>query len=258
MALKDILLHFECRPQDAPRLELAVALARRHGARLTGLYVTEHGNEAPATTRKKVQGAAEAFTAATADVPTRWRSLPAAGLGSEGAARVLIGQTHGSDLLVLGQSGPVRRGPGLPERVVLAGGRPVLVVPHSGSFAGAGNRVLVAWSAGRGACRALHDALPLLQQARQVTLLKLTGSGEEAPGEADICDHLAQHGIEAVLERRPLIDGIGDQLLNLVYDEGYDLLVMGVGSASGLGAPGIGPVAAQILRQMTVPVLLAY
>ena len=261
MPFKDILLHFDSRPEAASRLDLAVLLARRQGARLTGLYVAEHGNEAPAVTRQRAQTAAEHFTARTAaaGVPACWRSLPAAGLGVEGVARVLIRQAHGCDLLVLGQAGAARRGPGLPERTILAGGRPVLVVPHTGRFETVGSRVLVAWSAGRGACRALHDALPLLRQADQVTLLKMTGSGEEAPGEADICDHLAQHGITAALERRPLVDGaIGDQLLNQVCDEGYDLLVMGVGSASGSGAPGIGAVAGQILKQMTVPVLLAY
>ena len=42
--------------------------------------------------------------------------------------------------------------------VLLAAGRPVLVVPYAGSFADAGKRVLVAWNASREATRALTES----------------------------------------------------------------------------------------------------
>jgi nucleotide-binding universal stress UspA family protein len=261
MAIKDILVHFEARPQTAMQLVLAATLARSQGARMVGLYVSAHGDHTPAAARKADAAAAALFAAQTAGagVPTVWRCLPTGGTGSEGVARVLIRQVHGCDLLVLGQAEAGSHGAGLPERLILAAGRPVLVIPHTGSFATVGTRVLVAWSAGRAACRALHDALPILRRAEKVTLLKITGSRAEEPDEADICEHLAQHGIAAGLERQPILNGaIADQLLNRVCDEGFDLLVMGVGSATAAGMPGLGAVAGQILRQMTVPVLLAY
>ncbi|WP_322114293.1 universal stress protein [Aquabacterium sp. A7-Y] len=49
-------------------------------------------------------------------------------------------------------------------------GRPVLVLPYSGSFAGLGQKVLVAWNGSRESARALSDALPLLRRAREVHL----------------------------------------------------------------------------------------
>ncbi len=264
MPLKDILVHVDSRPPAATRLALAVALAQRHGARLTGLHIMAHGYYGPrlGTGADDAEAAETLFSRQTVatGIPAVWRCLNAATGAPAGIAKVLIRQTHSCDLVVVSQSGPASRGAGLPERLVLAGGRPVLVVPHSGNFPTVGERVLVAWSSGRGACRALHDALPILSRASKVTLLEVTGQGRGQAGEADLCSsHLAQHGVAVSLERQAHLGGaIGDLLLNRACDQGFDLLVMGAGSPTSAGPPGVGAVAGQILRQMTIPVLLAY
>ena len=41
MPLKDILVHLDAAPHSAGRLDLAVDLARRHGAHLTALHVVD-------------------------------------------------------------------------------------------------------------------------------------------------------------------------------------------------------------------------
>jgi nucleotide-binding universal stress UspA family protein len=51
---------------------------------------------------------------------------------------------------------------------------------------------------------------------------------------------------------------VADLLLNRVMDEGIDLLVTGAYSHNAKGDPVPGPVARQLLRTMTVPVLMAH
>jgi hypothetical protein len=72
-----------------------------------------------------------------------------------------------TDLVVIGQAYPA--GPSVEsdfqEEVVLAAGRPVLVVPHAGKFSDVGRRAMVAWNGSREAARAVHDGMPLLADA---------------------------------------------------------------------------------------------
>lgn len=262
MAIKDILIHIDARPATSARLALAVALARRHGARLTGLYVKvpdEFGVRL-ASSAEAADAAATLFAEATRclEPPATWQWLNATGPGLKGIAHRLIHQAFASDLVVVGQTVSKTRGAGLPEQLILASGRPVLVVPSAGTFAGVGERVLVAWSSGPGACRALHWALPLLRKAAKVTLLEVTGQRGAKAEDAEICNHLARHETIARLERQALLGGrVGDLLLNRVCDESFDLLVMGAGKVTAGGTPNVGAVTSQILQQMTVPVLLA-
>ncbi len=112
------------------------------------------------------------------------------------------------DLIVLGQPDPDDTQTVLfrprPEEVVLAVGRPILVIPYAGDWQEIGRRVLVGWDASREATRAINDAMPLLAGAEAVTVLAVdpaegpAGHGE-VPG-ADIALHLARHGVKATIE----------------------------------------------------------
>ena len=53
----------------------------------------------------------------------------------------------------------------------MTSGRPVLTIPFAGDFPSVTDHILVAWNASREATRAVHDALPLLLNAKQVTIL---------------------------------------------------------------------------------------
>ena len=61
--------------------------------------------------------------------------------------------------------------------------------------------MLVAWKSSREAARAVNDALPLLREARSVTVLAINPeSGVAGDGDtpaADIALHLARHGVKA-------------------------------------------------------------
>src|SRR5207248_4037460 len=103
--------------------------------------------------------------------------LRAHGLGGEwhllspGETAVFIDLAKVFDLTILGQLSPEIRSTGFrPDEIVIATGRPVLVVPYAGTFDTVGKRALVAWDGTREAVRAANDALPLLEHAEAVTV----------------------------------------------------------------------------------------
>jgi nucleotide-binding universal stress UspA family protein len=109
----------------------------------------------------------------------------------------------------------------------------------------------------------LNDALPILQVARQVEILTVQDPDTSSAGDtrlsAELCSHLARHGVTAKATR--LLAGsvpLGDVFLNRACDEGFDLLVMGAYAHGKEGRPELGLVARQLLRQMTVPVLMSH
>ena len=77
------------------------------------------------------------------DLRTEW------GFERGDAADKLI--THGryADLLIVGQPDPDEISPfvGIPDEVIMAAGRPVLVVPYIGTHERTGKRVIIAWNA---------------------------------------------------------------------------------------------------------------
>lgn len=170
-----------------------------------------------------------------------------------------------SDLVVIGQFDPAETAAmtlsDFPEYVVFTGGRPALIIPHTGSFATVGKRVLVAWDGGRPATRAVTDALPFLRQAElvQVALFNQPGANASEPlaGE-DIALYLARHGIRAELLPSKPTSNVGDALLTLAADLGTDLLVMGGYGHSRFREILLGGVTRTVLNAMTIPVLMSH
>lgn len=271
MDLKDLLVHLDSGARAAERLALAVSLARRHGARLTGLFAESTtlgkslvGRRSPENLARAAEDARARLESAGAAAGVATRFWPVGG-GEDaqvaGAAVVccrrvdlaVVGQQHGDDA-------PVPDG--LVEQVVAGAGRPVLVVPSIGSYPDAGRKILVAWTGSREAARALHDALPLLERAEKVTVLSLRlPPGSEAPPDLpplDVADHLRAHGVTATSDHWLVGDlSAVDAILNRASDEGADLAVVGAyGLRHGLLEPGRGTTRA-VLETMTLPVLLS-
>ena len=266
MAFADILLHLDQTKSCAVRLAVAMELAKRFGARLTGLYVMTHQYYQPRDERAEaaVEAVRHLFEEQTesAGVESQWQYIDWSVIGV-GATEIINNRAHYTDLVIVGQAAPGEAASDLPERVVLGAGRPVLIVPWAGSFPTVGERVLVAWKAGREATRAVNDALPLLKQAKRVEVLAINSSetyGDDGESLcADICQHLRRHGVKAQADRMVVADTpVGDALLNRSCEEGYDLLVMGAYAHTPQGKMTLGAVAAQLLKQMTVPVLMSH
>ena len=183
-------------------------------------------------------------------------------------AEVLALHARYADLTVLGQPDPEndRDGAGMEAvftHVLMTAGRPVLAVPHSGTFERIGERVLVAWNASREATRAVNDALPLLRMASKVTVLAIDPKhGIDGHGDvpaADICLHLARHGVKAEAAHTVAKGmGDGDVLLSYAADLGADTIVCGGYGHSRIREMVFGGVTRALLEEMTVPVFISH
>ncbi len=277
MKVQEILVHLDDHESCDARLDLAIGLARRHGARLTGLFAQTDpglllrgpwragdGHIGHATAVEALFRAALAKAGLTAD----WQEVR---YGERGHVieQTVLAARH-ADLAVLGQP-PRETGDGtvpldLAEQVILNAGRPVLVVPFIGRFETPGRRVLVAWNAGREAARALYDALPLIAGAERVAVVAFNAAarGAEPPEtiarrEAALLRHLGSHGIAATVDHFYLGEiGPVDAILSRAADQGDDLLVMGAYGRYAPPGQRPGSVTRGILEQMTLPVLMSH
>lgn len=264
MSIKDILLYLDDSPACERRIDVALRLAQSQGARVTGLFVVTYGYCQPhylhSEEKIAAAGALLAAKALAAGVEAVCRSIESSVVGVT-ARELLTRASHCSDLVVVGQeSRRTARDEAVVEHLITGGGRPVLIVPAAGVFPTVGRRVLVAWKNGREAARTLHDALPILQQAEQVTLLAVA-SGEESSQDQweEIQEHLQHHGIKARTEVQPVTSAtLADSLLNHACEGDYDLLVMGAYCPGSRRGSQLGKVANQILREMTIPVLMSH
>jgi nucleotide-binding universal stress UspA family protein len=271
MDFRDILVHIDNSPQCAARLALAIMLAKEHEGHLTGLYVITHDYNEPAgeSLSLKVQEAKEMFRGLTtgAGIGAEWFPVDWAVIGNN-MVEILNYYAHTKDLVIIGQTDPTVMGngipPDLPERVVLGSGRPVLVVPYAGAFNTVGEKIIVAWREGQASARAVNDAMPFLLTAKKVSVLSIRSASDPAAAviqpSADICAHLEQyHNIR--VNKEDLVTGeipVANILMNYAWENGCDLIVMGVYAKTSRGTVRLGPVASHILKHMTLPVLMSH
>jgi nucleotide-binding universal stress UspA family protein len=281
---KDLLVVVDNSKNCVTRLDVAVHVASRFGTHLVGLFIKEPPNfpvwaqsegqgyvRSPSdyvethrqAWREAALGAQQLFRSRTgvAGITTEWRER-------EGdVAEIPILHARYADMVIVGQVAPelhaVQAGREVPERLLLGVGRPILVVPYAGAFKTVGERVLVAWNASREATRAVNDALPILQQASQATVLAInprrgvSGDGD-VPG-ADLALHLSRHGVNAEASSLATADvAVAPMLLSRVADLQADLLVMGGYGHSRVREIILGGVTREILRSMTVPTVLSH
>jgi nucleotide-binding universal stress UspA family protein len=269
--IKDILVHLDLLPACPGRLHLALQMARRLGARLTGGLVAqtpdsvvfaESGDAAVTYATSLVELKAEIAHAQVRfkdalrkyDVVGEWR----AEIGSPSS--FVNRWAAGIDLVVLGQRDPAHPGIEGPEEVILGCGRPALVVPYAGRFEAVGTRVVIAWNGSREARRAVHDALPLMGEAAFATALSVDPDpDQDLPLTADLIRHLDRHGVPATAENRQTISAKPyDVVLSRASELGADLIVMGAYGHSRLRERILGGMTRDMLDRMTVPVLAAH
>jgi nucleotide-binding universal stress UspA family protein len=279
MSYKDLLVHVDDTRSCPARVQAAVDLAVAHEAHLIGVYIVAEPSPAAFvsgyvppdlmdTLQQHARERAEAALARFTEVASRNQISYETRIDRvlyTAVADALSTNARYADLAIVGQADPDdAEGPSyLPEEVTLASGRPTLVIPYIGPAKTLGQRVTVAWNASREAARAVNDALPLLERAQGVGVVAVNpsdapfGHGEE-PG-ADIALHLARHGIEVEVQRIEARDlDVANTILSHIADRGSDLLVMGAYGHSRLRELVLGGVTRTILREMTVPVLMAH
>lgn len=267
--------------KNAERLtKFAAMVARKSNAHLIGVHTigtmqfypdTIYSTPAPLvdefhkdqkSTSEQIKEIFERVTAAE-DFVSEWREID---LMTEPAASGITADWLGSDLVIIGQSNPKteRRDQNkFVERAVRESGRPVLVVPHSGTFETVGDNILLGWSATRESARAAHDALPLIKDAKATKIFWVGKKGKKTQhieqSASELAVALDRHGAKvSVLHVQPTGLVIGDELLNEASNSGADLIVTGGFGHSKIYDFVLGATTNHLLSCMTVPVLLAH
>jgi nucleotide-binding universal stress UspA family protein len=282
MKLQDLVVVLDGSAHTDAVLSLATAVARRHDAHLTGFCplealfpihlgfalsgYPEAASLQEAANRLEAQALEKAQRIET-DIREQLRRHGARGdwqiaTGPVGAA--VAHRAHAADLLVLGQNDPDHPPPPAASRLIedalMDAGCPLLIVPYAGRFDAVGNNVLIGWNGTREAARAAHDALLLIEPTATVTVLTVERGRTAVSSSADIAEHLARHGLKVSADRT-IADGTisdADALLAYVSDESVDLLVVGGYGHSRVREMVLGGVTRDVLRYMTVPVLMSH
>ena len=148
-----------------------------------------------------------------------------------------------------------------PGVILLRAGRPVLVVPDTVAPLQL-RRVVVAWKDTRECRRAVRDALPFLQRAKEVLLVGI-GEGEAESNAkrtlSDAAGYLLRHRVAAVHGVwRQARGPVAAELLRLVRDEGADLIVAGGYGHSRLGEWIFGGITHELLVSSPVCCMLSH
>jgi nucleotide-binding universal stress UspA family protein len=277
MDYKTLLVHYDSGRTSPARLEIALEVAQKFDAHVACLYaltlvhMPSYAAEAGDILMEAQRRArAEMLESAKRSFDETVRRLGAGNVEWRASARDAVDEVtlHGryADLIVIGQKNeewPSGVDKAFEQQVLLAAGRPVLLVPYAFEKRPLGNTVLVAWSATREAARAVSDALPILQRARQVHVVAFNprrgaGAHGDVPG-ADIGLFLARHGVKVNVSQQEVPDvDVGNQLLSRAFDLQADLIVMGAYGHSRLQELILGGVTRTLLESMTVPVLMSH
>lgn len=280
MQFRNIMVYLDQGKSNQARVDSALAIASTHGAALTGVALIAQPSLA-ILQRLGVTNAPDLHEKLRADVQESvdqfHERAAAAGVEAdvlklecpEGDAPAKLSRVaRVYDLSILRQANPDNDDTafiaGLSEEVMFASGRPVLYMPYIGAHQIPFKRGLIAWDGSRSSARAVHDALPLLENMDQVTILVINSNKMEPssdgvmPGEG-LSRHLHRHGISSEIQRMERGDSSTSTLiLNELANTGADLLVMG-----GYGTPKLreiilGGVTRTVLETMTVPVFMSH
>lgn len=263
-------------PSAAPAVRAAHRLARRHGASLVGLHVSESwpiaSTDGADLTGQVYQMQREQLQEEAAQARQVFQSVADAG-GVETEWRREDGATHEvtdlharhCDLFCVSTAarGHHRAGFSLGEDLLFTVGRPALVVPAAFPGGAIGENVAIAWDTSRESARAVSDAMGILKLAESVSVVtvadRATSDRESGMIELDVCRYLAQHDVQAQgFTVHPGEAPVGEALHAWAIEQGRDLLVMGAYGHSRFRQMVLGGTTRWMMRHSDIPLLMSH
>lgn len=280
MTMKALLVPIEPHGLAQPILETTFLFATRFDSHIEGISVRPNYagfiavdpigvaafpeiDEQIAEQAKKSRQSFEDFL--RAKVPALSNTGPGAGISygwaahqpvTEGAA---AGYARIFDLSVLGRPSGENHGPtmSLFEAMLFESGRPILVAPPKPPKQ-IGDTVVIAWNQSTETARATALAMPVLERARQVVVLTVTGGTVPGPTGAEMAGQLKRNGIPARdVTVAPGRRSNGETILAEATALGCDLLVKGAYTQSRLRQMIFGGATSHILAATQLPVFMA-
>jgi nucleotide-binding universal stress UspA family protein len=268
MSFAALMVHVDIEHDSEQRVELAIGLADRFQAALIGvagcaLWPAFMAGDVGLTkfNQYDFQKVMVRFEQRGKKLHAQGRSLRQIEWRSalETPGELLLREARAADLLVIGR----RRGgddadPGV---ILLRAGRPVLLVPDTVAALPL-RRVVVACKDTRECRRAVRDALPFLQQAKEVLLVEIGEDESQSQAKKNLADvgaYLVRHRVIVAAEvwRRPR-GQVAAELLHVVEEEKADLIVAGGYGHSRLGEWIFGGVTRELLTASPVCCLLSH
>lgn len=275
MSYQNILVAYTASEASNAALAVAIKLAKPTNAHVTGLL--SHGlpasfynyaaqvphttvlaelTESDTSRREEVRAA---FFAQAGDMPTdRLHYLDMRG---EPDMR-LIESSRAYDLTVMGPTDTASEFPhmeGHPDVVAREAGRPVLLAPVEPTEQALNGHVLIAWDGGNAAARAVADALPLIKDAKTVSVLSVGAREEDAQAMNRFMTHLERHGKHPKPISLPKTRGrIGDIILSTAADIGAGLVIMGAYEHSKFAEDLFGGVTNRVIAKANIPILMSH
>jgi nucleotide-binding universal stress UspA family protein len=255
------------------RVQIALDLAERFQATLIGVaglaqrpalvagnvaVYTEPTRSESNKTKARFEEMEKSFAARCQSLKQfEWRNAP------ELPSELVVRNARAVDLIVIGTRRAESRPHDLldPGSILLRAGRPVLVVPDNVAALPL-RRVLIAWKDTRECRRAVRDALPFLEKAKEVLLFE-AGEGESKreakQALAEVTRYLVRHRVIVAGEIwRPARKAAAAEILELAQEESADLIVAGGYGHSRLGEWMFGGVTHGLLASSPVCCLLSH
>ena len=148
------------------------------------------------------------------------------------------------------------------ETIIFESGRPTLVlpeIPRAGLFDL--KTVMVAWDFSRAAARAIADAIPILEKAREVRIVTVTNEKvlDSKHSAEELVKNLSRHGIDVILDK---VDAAGRSIGKVLQMQAAscaaDLLVMGAYGHSRFREFVLGGATKSLLSKPPIPILFSH
>ena len=281
MSYATVVLHLDAHPGMDDRIDQAARLARRFESHLVGVSAADHSLFGLSVSTgfagtPRLAHAVEESRAAAGDRASRFRERMAARaepvpfearVDDEDDVAALLRRSTCCDLLILGQPDPswpsFARCRDQVEQVVLQSVAPTVLLPFAARQSLAADHVMIAWDGSHEAARAVVGALPLLQRARRVHLVRCDTAveadrGVEASGFDLPREWLGRHGvrIDALLEHSGT--DVAGALLSRAAVLGVDLVVMGAWGMPRWAERLVGGTTRSMLANMNMPILMSH
>ncbi len=279
MAFRDVLLTLTSYPEPTPVsvVEDAVAIAAALGAHIAGLSCEIHvqlpghfisgsmvglpgilAGEA-AKSRRNAKDLLAAFDTASEKLGVSRESILQKCKSFE-VPDLLVEYARLRDLTIVPV--PESYDQWYAEAVIFGSGRPTLVLPQTPrSRPFELGIVAVAWDFSRAAARAISDAIPILEKAREARIVTVTNEKvlDSKHSSEELAKNLSRHGIDVVLDK---VDAagrtIGEVLKAHTASCKADILVMGAYGHSKFREFFLGGATKSLLSKPPLPILFSH
>jgi nucleotide-binding universal stress UspA family protein len=276
MAYKTILLSLNELARNKSIIPAVAKLAAQNGAEVIGLYVLPGITIYPASTYAAAPDIFDGNRRHFEKEQAAIHDLFEKGMASEGVscqfqvidsdvpliAPEVIKNSRNAELLVISatrQSDDRGVEYDFVESVVMASGRPVLVLPIDDTLTLDFSDVLLAWNESRESSRAAFDALPFLQHAKTVHITKIDHTQRGTMPGVDIAETLARQGVSCDVMALAS-EGMthGEALLRAAKEQNSGLVVMGAYGHSRVMEFVFGGATRHVIKHLDRPVLMSH